>query len=112
MLFLTLNWNFSRSHLLLSPRHKKNKHQTVFGLADAETVERRKKEKEKFYERTEVVMGKCLLHKETDASKVDPEVRAFVGKIWACNYMDFYSMSILKKQTYKEKQTKANKQID
>ncbi len=24
-------------------------------------------------------MGKCLLHKETDASKVDPEVRAFVG---------------------------------
>jgi hypothetical protein len=76
---LTLISNFSRSHLLLSPRHKKNKHQTVFGLADAETVERRKKEKEKFYERTEVVMGKCLLHKETDASKVDPEVRAFVG---------------------------------
>jgi hypothetical protein len=81
-LLLTLNSNFSRSHLLLSPRHKKNKHQTVFGLADAETVERRKKEKEKFYERTEVVMGKCLLHKETDASKVDPEVRAFVGKKW------------------------------
>ncbi len=24
-------------------------------------------------------MGKCLLHKETDASKVDPEVRAFIG---------------------------------
>jgi hypothetical protein len=41
------------------------------------TIEKLKKEK--FYERTEVVMGKCLLHKETDASKVDPEVRAFVG---------------------------------
>ncbi len=24
-------------------------------------------------------MGKCLLHKEMDASKVDPEVQAFVG---------------------------------
>ena len=67
--------------LLLSPRHKKNKllHNTSQGIADEETVARRKKEKEKFYERTEVIVGKCLLHKETDASKVDPEVRAFVG---------------------------------
>ena len=69
----------------MSPRHKKNKliHPSSAGIADKATVERRKKEKEKFYERTEVIMGKCLLHRETDASKVDPEVRAFVG-------MDFF----------------------
>ncbi len=72
---------FSSSLVLLSPRHKKNKfvHSSVAGIADKATVERRKKEKAKFYERTELVLGKCLLHEETDASKVDPEVRAFVG---------------------------------
>ncbi len=65
----------------MSPRHKKNKLilSSSAGIADKATVERRKKEKEKYYERTEVIMGKCLLHRETDASKVDPEVRAFVG---------------------------------
>ena len=83
----TLDSHFS-SLLLLSPRHKKTKsmHPSIAGIADKETVARRKKEKEKFYERTELVMGKCLLHRETDASKVDPEVRAFVGT----NFFSFY----------------------
>jgi hypothetical protein len=69
---------------LLSPRHKKNKavHASVAGNADEETVERRKKEKAKYYERTEIVLGKCLLHRETDAGRVDAEVRAFVGTTW------------------------------
>jgi hypothetical protein len=58
----------------------------------------------KFYKRTEVVMGKCLLHKETDASKVDPEVRAFVGKNWVCYFFGCSLISILKKLTDKEKQ--------
>jgi hypothetical protein len=51
-------------------------------LTDKEKqIEDRQKDRQKsFYKRTEVVMGKCLLHKETDASKVDPEVLAFVGK--------------------------------
>ncbi len=49
-------------------------------------------------------MGKCLLHKETDASKVDPEVRAFVGKTWVCKFIGCSSISILKKLTDKEKQ--------
>ncbi len=40
-------------------------------------------------------MGKCLLHKETDGSKVDLEVRAFVGKILVCNFIGCSSMSIL-----------------
>ena len=63
-------------------------------------------------------MGKCLLHKETDASKVDPEVRAFVGKTWVCNFIDYYVLSILKKladkekQIEKDKQTKTNIKID
>lgn len=69
--------------MLLSPRHKKTKafHPSIAGNADVKTIERRKKEKEKYYERTEIVLGKCLLLEATDASKVDPEVRAFVGMI-------------------------------
>jgi len=43
-----------------------------------------------------------------DASKVDPEVRAFVGKILVCNFIGCSSMSI---PTDKEKQIE-DRQID
>jgi hypothetical protein len=49
-------------------------------------------------------MGKCQVHKETDASKVDPEVRAFVGKAWVCNFIGCSLISILMKLADKEKQ--------